>query len=183
MHIHYYIAGIFCGLTGLPLAVSGDNASEFSLTSSVFNHQGVIPSAFTCDGKNISPQLSWTGMPSGTKSLVLIVDDPDAPDPTAPQVTWVHWVLYNIPASAKGLQENVAASALPAGAASGINDWKHTGYGGPCPPVGQHRYYFKLYALDSVLPDLKHPNKAVLEKAMQGHMIGHTELIGRYPKF
>jgi hypothetical protein len=119
-------------------------------------------------------------VPAGTKSLVLIVDDPDAPDPAEPKMTWVHWVLYNIPLNISGLPEGVTEEALPSGTLEGINDWKRTGYGGPCPPIGTHRYFHKLYAIDIELPDLKHPNKATLEEAMQGHVIALFELIGRY---
>ncbi|MBS0496251.1 MAG: YbhB/YbcL family Raf kinase inhibitor-like protein [Proteobacteria bacterium] len=153
-----------------------------TLTSTSFAHNDMIPARFTCDGQNISPALSWTGLPEGTKSLVLIVDDPDAPDPAAPKMTWVHWVLYNIPPAAAGLVEGIAEKDLPPGALQGINDWKRTGYGGPCPPIGTHRYFHKLYALDAVLPDLKHPTKAALEHAMKGHILGQAELIGRYQK-
>lgn len=154
----------------------------FTLASTSFSHNDTIPSRYTCDGKDISPALSWTGIPEGTKSLVLIVDDPDAPDPAAPKMTWVHWVLYNIPPSATGLTEGISEKDLPPGTLQGINDWKRTGYGGPCPPIGTHRYFHKLYALNTVLPDLQHPAKAALEQAMQGHVIAQTELIGRYQR-
>ena len=110
------------------------------------------------------------------------MDDPDAPDPKAPKMTWVHWVLYNLPASASGLPEAVAPSALPSGTKEGKNDWKRTGYGGPCPPIGRHRYLHKLYALDEVLPDLGRPTRAQLLKAMEGHIVGGAELIGTYQK-
>ncbi len=152
------------------------------ITSPSFTHDRMIPARHTCDGVNISPQLTWTGVPAGTKSLVLIVDDPDAPDPASPKMTWVHWVLYNIPPSASGLTEGIAEKNLPAGTMQGVNDWHRTGYGGPCPPIGKHRYFFKLYALDIVLADLGHPAKAVLEKAMRGHVIGQAELIGLYQR-
>jgi hypothetical protein len=152
------------------------------IESSSFPNNGPIPVQHTCEGHDISPELFWTEIPQGTRSLVLIVDDPDAPDPAAPKRTWVHWVLYNIPPEAAGLPEGVETSALPAGTREGLNDWNRTGYGGPCPPIGNHRYFHKLYALDTVLPDLKHPTKAALEKAMQGHVIAHSQLIGRYQK-
>jgi hypothetical protein len=113
---------------------------------------------------------------------VLIVDDPDAPDPKAPKMTWVHWVLYNLPGSAHALSEGTTSRSLPAGTREGLNDWKRTGYGGPCPPIGQHRYFHKLYALDTVLPDLRQPTKAELEKAMKGRVLAHAELIGTYQK-
>jgi hypothetical protein len=112
--------------------------------------------------------------------LVLIVDDPDAPDPAAPKMTWVHWVLYNIPTSANGLAEGV--KTLPEGTREGLNDWKQTGYRGPCPPVGRHRYYHKLYALDTVLPDLSSPTKSDVEAAMAKHILAKTELLGTYKK-
>lgn len=153
---------------------------EFLLTSPSFRPQAEIPSAYTCEGKDLAPALSWSGVPAGTQSLALIVDDPDAPDPAAPKVTWVHWVLYNISPAAAGLP--AGGEPLPAGALPGRNDWKRTGYGGPCPPIGWHRYFFRLYALDRLLPDLKQPTKAQLLKAMQGHIIGHSELVGTYQK-
>lgn len=151
-----------------------------TLTSTSFFHNAEIPAHHTCDGRDISPELSWSKLPDGTKSLVLIVDDPDAPDPAAPKMTWVHWMLYNIPPDTNGLAEGVGAKELPPGTLQGLNDWQRTGYGGPCPPVGTHRYFHKLYALDILLPNLKHPTKAILEKAMEGHVIAHVELIGRY---
>ncbi|MDE2117889.1 MAG: YbhB/YbcL family Raf kinase inhibitor-like protein [Betaproteobacteria bacterium] len=152
------------------------------ITSSSFMHDRVIPARHTCDGVNTSPPLAWTGVPAGAKSLALIVDDPDAPDPAAPRMTWVHWVLYNIPLNASGLKEGIAAKDLPSGTLQGVNDWQRSGYGGPCPPVGKHRYFFKLYALDIVLPDLKHPAKAALERAMQGHVLARSDLVGLYQK-
>jgi Raf kinase inhibitor-like YbhB/YbcL family protein len=152
------------------------------ISSSAFAPNGAIPSKYTCEGADISPPLEWSGAPDGTRSFALVVDDPDAPDPKAPKVTWVHWVLYNLPPTAKGLPEGVAPTALPAGTKPGINDWKKTGWGGPCPPVGRHRYFFKLYALDGVLPDLSRPTKAALEQAMGTHILGKAELIGTYAK-
>ena len=151
-----------------------------TLTSAAFSQQGPIPTKYTCDGADVSPPLAWTGLPPGTKSLVLVVDDPDAPDPAAPETAWVHWVLYNLPPTANGLPEG--ASVLPAGTQQGLNDWRRTGYGGPCPPIGRHRYFHKLYALDTVLPDLRRPTKAALEKAMKGHILGQAELVGTYQK-
>ena len=153
-----------------------------TITSPAFAAGHEIPSDFTCEGADISPALDWSGAPAGTKSLALIVDDPDAPDPAAPKMTWVHWVLYNLPADSRGLPEGVDPSGLPAGSREGKNDWKRTGYGGPCPPIGRHRYFFKLFALDTVLPDLKTPTKAELEKAMQGHVLEKAELMGVYQK-
>ncbi|MGB7598150.1 MAG: YbhB/YbcL family Raf kinase inhibitor-like protein [Gallionella sp.] len=152
------------------------------IVSPSFGQNGAIPTRHTCDGTNVSPALEWTGVPAGTKSLALIVDDPDAPDPAAPNMTWVHWVLYNIPPETNGLAEGIAEKNLPARTLQGVNDWHRNGYGGPCPPAGRHRYFFKLYALDTVLPDLKHPAKAALEKAIRGHVIGQAELIGLYQR-
>ena len=154
----------------------------FTLTSKNFSLNGEIPSMHTCEGKDISPHLSWSNAPANTKSFVLIVDDPDAPDPAAPKMTWVHWILYNIPSSAHELTEGLQAAHLPPGSLEGINDWKRTGYGGPCPPIGQHRYFHKLYALDTQLPDLKKPTKEVLEKAMKRHVLAETQLMGVYQK-
>jgi len=153
-----------------------------ALTSTAFEPGGAIPAAYTCQGKNVSVPLAWSGLPAGTRSLALIVDDPDAPDPAAPKMTWVHWVLYNIPPTATGLPEAVEPKALPAGTLEGRNDWGRTGYGGPCPPVGRHRYFFKLYALDVALPDLGQPDKARLERAMQGHVLVQQQLVGTYAK-
>ena len=153
-----------------------------ALTSPAFRDGSAIPSAHTCEGKDTSPALAWSGVPAGARSLALVVDDPDAPDPRAPRMTWVHWVLYGIPPGAGGLAEAVAPKDLPAGTREGVNDWKRTGYGGPCPPIGRHRYFFKLYALDTVLPDLGTPTKARLEKAMEGHVLGKAELVGTYQK-
>lgn len=150
----------------------------FALTSPAFAAGQLIPSAHTCEGSDMSPPLAWSDIPAGTKSLALIVDDPDAPDPAAPQRTWVHWVLYNIPASASGLPQG----SHPQGALDGTNDWKRSGYGGPCPPIGKHRYFFKLYALDTELPDLHKPTKAALESAMAGHVLARAELVGLYQK-
>lgn len=153
-----------------------------TILSPAFSHQQEIPVRFTCDGQDISFPLNFDGQPASTKSLALIMDDPDAPDPKAPKMTWVHWVLYNMEASSSGLEEGVAEEDLPAGTLPGLNDWKRTGYGGPCPPVGRHRYFLKLYALDTVLPDLNRPTKARLEEAMQGHIIEKAELIGTYQR-
>jgi len=155
---------------------------SLTLSSASFQHKGLIPVRHTCDGDDLSPALSWTGVPANTQSLVLIVDDPDAPDPKAPKMTWVHWVLYNIPPSTHELPEGVAARNLPAGTLQGLNDWRRSGYGGPCPPIGRHRYFHKLFALDIRLPGLKDPVKTVLEKAMQGHILAHAELIGLYQR-
>jgi len=150
------------------------------ITSRAFEHEGEIPPRHTCEGDDVSVPLAWTGAPAGTKSLALIVDDPDAPDPKAPKMVWVHWVLYNLPADSPGLEEG--ASSLPAGTGEGLNDWKRTGYGGPCPPIGRHRYFHKLYALDTVLPDLGNPTKDQLLEAMEGHVLAEAVLVGTYQK-
>ena len=154
----------------------------FSLSSPGFTANGPIPPKYTCEGADISPPLEWSGAPSGAKSFALIVDDPDAPDPAKPQRVYVHWVVCNIPASTTKLAENAAKSGLPSGAVQGSNDFGKQTYGGPCPPIGRHRYFFKLYALDTELKGLSNPNKAQLEKAMQGHIVGNEQLIGTYQK-
>jgi Raf kinase inhibitor-like YbhB/YbcL family protein len=160
----------------------GGMAMAFTLTSSSFAPNGAIPVKHTCEGDDVSPALAWSDVPSGTRSLALVVDDPDAPDPKAPRMTWVHWVLYGIPASAAGLAEGADTARLPPGTRRGQNDWKRPGYGGPCPPVGRHRYFHKLYALDVELPDLGAATKADLEKAMAGHVLAETHLVGTYEK-
>jgi Raf kinase inhibitor-like YbhB/YbcL family protein len=163
-------------------AQTGGSAMGLELASPDFTEMGEIPRRQTCEGADVSPALHWSGAPAGTKSLVLIVDDPDAPDPAAPRRTWVHWLLYDLPPGATGLPEGVAARQLPPGTRQGTNDWKRTGYGGPCPPVGRHRYFHKLYALDAVLGDLGRPTKAELERAMEGKVLAHAELVGTYEK-
>jgi Raf kinase inhibitor-like YbhB/YbcL family protein len=153
------------------------------VTSPVFSHNQEIPVRYTCDGAGISPPLEWSGLPKATKALVLIVYDPDAPNPLAPKMTWVHWVLYNIPPSVSGLAEGVRLTDLPKETKEGLNGWKRTGYGGPCPPIGHHRYFHTLYALDLILPDdLGRPTKEELEKAMKGHVLSKGELIGTYQR-
>ena len=150
------------------------------MTSSAFDNQGAIPVLYTCEGRDVSPPIAWSDVPPGTKSLVLIVDDPDAPDPAAQKMTWVHWLLYNLPPTTNGLPESV--KTLPDGTREGVNDWERTGYGGPCPPIGRHRYFHKLYALDTMLPDLKQPSKSKLEEAMKGHILSEAQLVGTYQK-
>jgi len=153
-----------------------------TISSAVFRNESAIPARHTCEGDDVSPPLAFGDVPANAQSLALIVDDPDAPDPAAPKRIWVHWVLYNLPPTTKELPEGVRANALPAGAHEGKNDWGNTGYGGPCPPIGRHRYFFKLYALDTTLSDLPQPNKAAVEKAMQGHVIAQATLLGTYQK-
>jgi len=162
-------------------AIAQEQTMSLSLTSPAFSANGEIPKAYTCEGGDHSPELRWSGAPQGTKSFVLIEDDPDAPDPKAPKTIWVHWVVYDLPPSVDSLPKD-AAKQLPAGTREGVNDWKRTGYGGPCPPVGRHRYFHKLYALDTTLGDLKQPNKAALERAMEGHVLAKAELVGTYQK-
>src|SRR5512139_2179291 len=171
----FFMQNPACSLIGVcVLAVVGGMAcaaerNTMELSSSAFAQNTDIPSQHTCEGDDVSPALAWSGVPAGTRSLALIVDDPDAPDPKAPKMTWVHWVLYNLPPTTQGLPQAVTPRDLPAGTREGTNDWKRTGYGGPCPPIGRHRYYHKLYALDTVLPDLGPANKADVEAAMKGH--------------
>ncbi len=178
-------------VTGVTLACSSFVASSTDLSfgmmeeiimpmiikSPSFKQDGDLPVRHTCDGLDISPMLEWSGVPEGTKSLALVVDDPDAP-----RMSWVHWVVYNIPADSKGLPETFTAEGLRSGTMQGLNDRQRSGYQGPCPPVGKHPYFFKLYALDIVLPDLNRPSKVVLEKAMHGHILGSSELIGQYQR-
>jgi Raf kinase inhibitor-like YbhB/YbcL family protein len=159
----------------------GEEEMSFRVESSAFAHEESIPKKYTCEGADVSPALSWSDAPENTKSFALIVDDPDAPDPKNPKTTWVHWVLYDIPASATSLPENV--SQLPSGTQQGVNDWKKTGYGGPCPPVGRHRYFFKLYALDKTFAgELGKPTKQQLVDAIEGHVLKQATLIGTYQK-
>ena len=153
-----------------------------TLKSSAFDNGGAIPSRYTCEGEDVSPPLVWTGVPETARSLVLIIDDPDAPDPNAPKTIWVHWVLYNIPPDVTGLPEGVVPEQLSPGIMEGLNDWNRTGYGGPCPPIGRHRYFHKLYALDTLLEGMNTPTKAEIEATMKGHIISQTEFMGTYKK-
>ena len=154
----------------------------FELRSADFAAGGSMPAELTCEGADRSSALAWSGAPPDTKSFALIVDDPDAPDPAAPRMTWVHWVLYDLPASTTALPAGIAVADLPSGTREGTNDWKQTGYRGPCPPVGRHRYFHKLYALDVVLGEKGPLKKAQLERLMQDHVLAQTELIGTYQK-
>ncbi len=156
----------------------GDNVMEIKITSSAFAEGGMIPPKYTCDGKNISPPLEWGAVPDGTKSIALISDDPDAP-----MGTWVHWVLFNLPAETRKLEENIPSDkTLPNGARQGTTDFKRIGYGGPCPPSGTHRYFFKIYALDTKLDLAAGATKNDLLKAMEGHIIGQGQLMGKYKR-
>ena len=172
---------LICNLN-IPITSKAEDKMAFKLSSAVFTDGGEIPTRYTCEGEDISAPLKWEGVPEGARSLVLIVDDPDAPDPDAPKMTWVHWVLYNIPPEVTALPEGAASAALPSGTGEGLNDWKRTGYGGPCPPVGRHRYFHKLYALDTLLEKMDRPTKAQIESAMRGHVIAKTEIVGTYEK-
>jgi len=149
---------------------------EIKVTSTAFQQNQAIPRGYTCDGSNVSPPLEWTGVPKSAKTLAIIADDPDAP-----AGTWVHWVLYNLPADKIGIIENTPMTeTLSGGGMQGMNDFRKIGYGGPCPPSGSHRYFFKLYALDSELPLQPRATKADLEKAMQEHVVAQGELMGTY---
>ena len=150
---------------------------SLSLKSPSFSNGGEIPPQHTCEGPDEAPVLEWSGAPANTKSFVLIVDDPDAPDPKAPKMTYVHWVLYDMAPGTNRLE-----GKTPPGARDGLNDWKRTGYGGPCPPIGRHRYYFKLYALDAMLGDLGKATKPTVEAAMKGHVLEQATLMGTYQK-
>lgn len=152
------------------------------LRSGAFTDGDEIPARYTCIGNDLSPPLSWQGVPAEAKSLTLIIDDPDAPDPNAPLMTWVHWVLFNIPVDTHELPEGASTHILPPGAIQGLNDWNNIGYGGPCPPIGRHRYFHKLYAVDCFLQKIKQPTKANIEIAMRGHIIESTELVGTFSK-
>ena len=153
-----------------------------TVTSSAFEQGGSIPSRYTCEGDDVSPPMSWSGAASGTKSFALIVDDPDAPDPEKPQRVYVHWVVYNIPGTTTSLPENASKQGLPKGAGVGKNDWGKTEYGGPCPPIGRHRYFFKVYALDTQLTFIAPPTKNDLLKEIEGHVVASGELMGTYQK-
>jgi Raf kinase inhibitor-like YbhB/YbcL family protein len=153
-----------------------------AIRSVAFADGAEIPLRHTCEGADVSPPLAWSGVSSEARSLALVVDDPDAPDPAAPRMTWVHWVLYDLSPALPGLDEGLHHGTLPPGTREGLNDWRRTGWGGPCPPIGRHRYFFKLYALDAALGDLGTPTKARLEQAMRGHVIAEAQLVGTYEK-
>ncbi len=153
-----------------------------TITSPAFFHNDDIPAEFTCDGLDVSPPLEWSGVPATAKSLALIVEDPDAPDPAAPKMIWVHWLLYNLPPAAASFDQGIASHDLPPGTKEGSNNWKQTTYGGPCPPIGRHRYFFKLYALDMVLPDLDEPSREELIRRMEGHVVAEAQLVGLYQR-
>jgi len=157
---------------------NGEVKMVFTITSTAFEHEGMIPVKYTCDGADISPPFSWKNAPAGTKSFALICDDPDAP-----MGTWVHWVLFNLPENTNQLQENIPTDEkLGNGALQGINSWPRIGYGGPCPPSGTHRYFFKFYALDTMLEVSGEVSKDRLLQAMQGHILAQTEIMGKYER-
>lgn len=169
-------------LAALLLALPPGAGAAFELESPAFGDGEPIPRRFTCQGAEVSPPLVWKDPPEGTRSFALVVDDPDAPDPANPQRTWVHWVLYDLPADARSLAEGASPDGLPEGTRPGKSDWKRTGWGGPCPPIGRHRYFHKLYALDTKLGDLGEPTKDELLRALEGHVLGRRELVGTYAK-
>jgi Raf kinase inhibitor-like YbhB/YbcL family protein len=153
-----------------------------TLTSPAFAHGAEIPVRFTCDGEETSPPLRWANLPDGTKSLALIIDDPDVPDPAAPKRTFVHWVLYDIPSSENGLAEGASNRGLPPGARQAQNDGGDVTYCSPCPPRGRHRYFHKLFAVDRIIGQLANNTRAGLLEAMEGHVLARAELIGTYER-
>jgi Raf kinase inhibitor-like YbhB/YbcL family protein len=158
-------------------SAGGGSEMAFDIQSEVFDHEDAIPARYTCDGDDISPPLSWADPPDGTESFALISDDPDAP-----AGTWVHWVVYNLPADTRSLAPGIMGDAdLPGEAQHGQNSWRRRDYGGPCPPGGTHRYFFKLYALDTTL-DLTAASKQQLLDAMAGHILAQAELMGTYSR-
>lgn len=162
----------------VPTKTPAENGLGIQLASSAFKEGEPIPRAYTCDGPNVSPALEWSGVPKNARTLAIICDDPDAP-----AGTWAHWVLYNLPAENIGLVENVPMTeSLKAGGSQGKNDFEKIGYGGPCPPSGTHRYFFKLYALDAALDLKAGASKAELLKAMEGHIVGQAQLMGTYKR-
>jgi len=152
------------------------------ISSSAFQEMGSIPAKYTCDADDISPPLAWDDAPNGTKSFALIVDDPDAPDPAAPKMVYVHWVLYDIPSATQSLAGGTTAKTLPPGASQGKNDFGKSDYGGPCPPIGRHRYFHKLYALDTSLGDRGQLSKNELLAAIKDHVLAEAQLVGTYER-
>jgi Raf kinase inhibitor-like YbhB/YbcL family protein len=165
-------------------AAGGTTLNEvamFAIRSPAFSPDGAIPARHTCDGEDVSPALTWTDPPPGTRSFALIVDDPDAPDPAAPKKLWVHWIRYNIPADARSLPEGAGNAAPSGGARDAVTDAKATGYHGPCPPIGRHRYYFHLFALDAVLPDLgDQAKRREVDAAIEQHVLATAVVMGTY---
>jgi Raf kinase inhibitor-like YbhB/YbcL family protein len=184
MRIYYLLVllGYLCLFKGtmgdVHAKTRGGANMAITITSAAFSEGGMIPRDYTCDGRDISPPLAWNGIPEGTKGLALICDDPDAP-----MGTWVHWVMFNIPATANELPQGIPPEqVLESGARHGINDFRKFGYGGPCPPGGTHRYYFNVYALDTELVEKPGISKAELLKAMEGHILAEGQLMGRYAR-
>jgi Raf kinase inhibitor-like YbhB/YbcL family protein len=177
---HGFALAIIFSIQALLIA-QASAAMALTLTSSAFEAGENIPSKYTCEGEDVSPPLAFGGVPAGTKSLALIVDDPDAPDPKAPKRVWAHWLVYNLPPASEGLPEDAARNGLPPGAVTGLSDRKQSAYHGPCPPIGRHRYFHKLFALDTTLPE-KALTKAELEAAILGHVLAEASLMGTYQK-
>lgn len=161
---------------------SASPSSTLALESSAFEAGAIIPTVHTCRGKDIAPELSWDGVPEGTESLVLIMDDPDGPSPENPRFTFVHWVVYDLPPETRHLPEGVRSRDLPAGSRVAPNDFGLRRYSGPCPPVGRHRYVFKLYALDTTLGRVPFASNDRVLAAMEGHVLDRTELVGRFQR-
>jgi Raf kinase inhibitor-like YbhB/YbcL family protein len=155
---------------------------SLTISSPTFEHEHSIPARHTCEGDDISPELRWSGVPDDTQTLALIVEDPDAPDPLAPRGIFTHWIVYNLPPDSTGLKEDVRLETLPRGARFGQSDFERPRWGGPCPPIGTHRYFFKLYALDAPLPTAQPLSRNALLDAIEGHVVGYAELIGTYEK-
>lgn len=176
------LAGIVCIGLSAHAGAPPERGTSMALVSAAFAPGGELPAKYTCEGAGVSPPLSWSGVPAKAKSLALVVVDPDAPDPAAPMRTWTHWIVYDLPAATNGLPEGAGRGALPTGTREGRNDWDRSGYGGACPPIGRHRYIHKLFALDVVLGDLHAPDRAALERAMQGHVLAQAQLIATYAK-
>ncbi len=180
--MHRRIASIFIAVLMIITTLYGGKSMALQIHSPAFGNGGPIPALYTCDGRDINPPLRFDGVDPAAKSLVLIVDDPDAPDPDAPKMTWVHWVLYNLPPDITALPEAVYGHGLPTGTREGINSWNRTRFGGPCPPIGRHRYFFKLYALDTILTFAAIPDKDAVMRAMRGHVLQEAVLTGTYRK-
>lgn len=155
----------------------GEGMGRLTVTSKLFNNGGLLPKDHTCEGKNISPSLEWTGIPNNAKSIALICDDPDAP-----MGAWIHWVVFNIPATVKGIQAGIDEKTLGPSVRQGNNSWNRAGYSGACPPFGQHRYFFRVYALDTMITIKELPNKAELLDAMKGHVLAEGEIMARYTR-
>lgn len=153
---------------------------SLQLRSSAYAHGDDIPIRYTCNGDDVSPPLAWSGVPDGTRSLVLIIDDPDAPDPEAPRMTWVHWLLFNLPPDSAGLPEAVTKARLPRGTHVGANSGGHKAYSGPCPPIGRHRYFHKLYAIDTLLNDTMRDDVEAVMRAIEGHVLASAEFFATY---